>query len=137
SRRLDASAQGRAAPRRQPLRDGPGNVAFEHVSFSYDPRRTILDDVSFTVPAGHRVAIVGASGARKSTISRLLFRFYDVGRGRVTIDGEDIRNATQASVRAAIGIVPQDTVLFNDTIYYNIAYGRPGAPRERIEGAPR
>jgi len=134
---LDVNADVKDAPSAQPLRDGPGNVAFEHVSFSYDPRRTILDDVSFTVPAGHRVAIVGASGAGKSTISRLLFRFYDVGRGRVTIDGEDIRNATQASVRAAIGIVPQDTVLFNDTIYYNIAYGRPGASPAEIEEAAR
>jgi ATP-binding cassette subfamily B protein len=134
---LDVSADVKDAPNAQPLRDGPGNVAFEHVSFAYDPRRTILDDVSFTVPAGHRVAIVGASGAGKSTISRLLFRFYDVGRGRVTIDGEDIRDATQASVRAAIGIVPQDTVLFNDTIYYNIAYGRPGASPAEIEEAAR
>jgi ATP-binding cassette, subfamily B, heavy metal transporter len=134
---LDVSADVKDAPGAAPLRDGPGNVAFEHVSFAYDPRRTILDDVSFTVPAGHRVAIVGASGAGKSTISRLLFRFYDVGRGRVTIDGEDIRDATQASVRAAIGIVPQDTVLFNDTIYYNIAYGRPGASPAEIEEAAR
>jgi ATP-binding cassette, subfamily B, heavy metal transporter len=134
---LDVAADVKDAPGALPLRDGPGNVAFEHVSFAYDPRRTILDDVSFTVPAGHRVAIVGASGAGKSTISRLLFRFYDVGRGRVTIDGEDIRDATQASVRAAIGIVPQDTVLFNDTIYYNIAYGRPGASPAEIEEAAR
>ena len=134
---LDVNADVKDAPNARPLRDGPGNVAFEHVSFAYDPRRTILDDVSFTVPAGHRVAIVGASGAGKSTISRLLFRFYDVGRGRVTIDGEDIRVATQASVRAAIGIVPQDTVLFNDTIYYNIAYGRPGATPAEIEEAAR
>jgi ATP-binding cassette subfamily B protein len=134
---LDVSADVKDAPNARPLRDGPGNVAFEHVSFAYDPRRTILDDVSFTVPAGHRVAIVGASGAGKSTISRLLFRFYDVGRGRVTIDGEDIRAATQSSVRAAIGIVPQDTVLFNDTIYYNIAYGRPGASPAEIEEAAR
>jgi ATP-binding cassette subfamily B protein len=134
---LDVSADVKDAPGAAPLREGPGNVAFEHVSFAYDPRRTILDDVSFTVQAGHRVAIVGASGAGKSTISRLLFRFYDVGRGRVTIDGEDIRDATQASVRAAIGIVPQDTVLFNDTIYYNIAYGRPGASPAEIEEAAR
>ncbi len=134
---LDVSADVKDRPNALPLRDGPGDVAFEHVSFAYDPRRTILDDVSFTVPAGHRVAIVGASGAGKSTISRLLFRFYDVGRGRVTIDGEDIRDATQASVRAAIGIVPQDTVLFNDTIYYNIAYGRPGASPAEIEEAAR
>jgi ATP-binding cassette subfamily B protein len=134
---LDVRADVKDVPNAQALHDGPGNVAFEHVSFAYDPRRTILDDVSFGVPAGHRVAIVGASGAGKSTISRLLFRFYDVGRGRITIDGEDIRDATQASVRAAIGIVPQDTVLFNDTIYYNIAYGRPGASPAEIEEAAR
>jgi ATP-binding cassette subfamily B protein len=136
-RLLDVSADVKDAANAQPLHSGPGNVAFEHVSFAYDPRRTILDDVSFTVPAGHRVAIVGASGAGKSTISRLLFRFYDVGRGRVTIDGEDLRDVTQASVRAAIGIVPQDTVLFNDTIYYNIAYGRPGASPAEVEEAAR
>jgi ATP-binding cassette subfamily B protein len=136
-RLLDVRADVKDAPNAAPLRDGPGNVAFEHVSFAYDPRRTILDDVSFTVPAGHRVAIVGASGAGKSTISRLLFRFYDVGDGRVRIDGQDIRDVTQASVRAAIGIVPQDTVLFNDTIYYNIAYGRPGASPAEIEEAAR
>jgi ATP-binding cassette subfamily B protein len=134
---LDVHADVKDAPNAAPLRDGPGNVAFEHVSFGYDPRRTILNDVSFTVPAGHRVAIVGASGAGKSTISRLLFRFYDVDRGRVRIDGDDIRDVTQASVRAAIGIVPQDTVLFNDTIYYNIAYGRPGASPAEIEEAAR
>ena len=134
---LDVHADVQDAPNAAPLRDGPGDVAFEHVSFAYDPRRTILDDVTFAVPAGHRVAIVGASGAGKSTISRLLFRFYDVDGGRVRIDGEDIRDVTQASVRAAIGIVPQDTVLFNDTIYYNIAYGRPGASPAEIEEAAR
>ena len=134
---LDVSPDVRDAPNAPPLREGPGNVAFEHVSFAYDPRRTILDDVSFTVPAGHRVAIVGASGAGKSTISRLLFRFYDVDRGHIRIDGEDIRDVTQASVRAAIGIVPQDTVLFNDTVYYNIAYGRPGASPAEVEEAAR
>src|SRR5215471_14860640 len=132
---LDVSADVKDAPNAQPLRDGPGNVAFEHVSFSYDPRRTILDDVSFTVPAGHRVAIVGASGAGKSTISRLLFRFYDVNGGRVRIDGQDIRRVQQQTLRAAIGIVPQDTVLFNDTIFYNIAYGRPDATKEEVERA--
>src|SRR5881394_78838 len=134
---LDVHADVQDAPNAAPLRDGPGDVAFEHVSFAYDPRRTILDDVTFAVPAGHRVAIVGASGAGKSTISRLLFRFYDVDGGRVRIDGEDIRDVTQASVRGAIGIVPQDTVLFNDTIYYNIAYGRPGASPAEIEEAAR
>jgi ATP-binding cassette subfamily B protein len=112
-------------------------VTFEHVTFAYDPRRTILHDVSFTVPAGRKVAIVGASGAGKSTISRLLFRFYDVDGGVVRIDGQDLRTVTQASVRAAIGIVPQDTVLFNDTIYYNIAYGRPGASPAEVEEAAR
>ena len=134
---LDIRADVRDAPNAPPLHDGPGNVEFEHVSFAYDPRRTILDDVSFTVPAGHRVAIVGASGAGKSTISRLLFRFYDVDRGCIRIDGEDIREVAQSSVRAAIGIVPQDTVLFNDTIYYNIAYGRPGASPSEVEEAAR
>jgi ATP-binding cassette subfamily B protein len=134
---LDVHADVQDAPNAAPLRDGPGDVAFEHVSFAYDPRRKILDDVTFAVPAGHRVAIVGASGAGKSTISRLLFRFYDVDGGRVRIDGEDVRDVTQASVRAAIGIVPQDTVLFNDTIYYNIAYGRPGASPAEIEEAAR
>jgi ATP-binding cassette subfamily B protein len=89
------------------------------------------------VPAGHKVAVVGPSGSGKSTLARLLFRFYDVNAGRITIDGQDIRDVTQSSVRAAIGVVPQDTVLFNDTIYYNIAYGRPDATREEIEGAAR
>jgi len=107
-------------------------VRFEHVSFSYAPDRQILFDVSFVIPAGHKVAVVGASGAGKSTLSRLLFRFYDVQQGRILINGQDIRGVTQTSLRAAIGIVPQDTVLFNDTIYYNIAYGRPGATREEI-----
>ena len=114
-----------------------GAVAFEGVSFGYDPRRPILQEVSFEVPAGQTVAIVGPSGAGKSTISRILFRFYDVAGGRVTIDGQDIRQVTQASLRAAIGIVPQDTVLFNDTIYYNIAYGRPSASRAEVEEAAR
>lgn len=114
-----------------------GAVAFENVTFAYDPRRPILKDVSFSVPAGKSVAIVGASGAGKSTISRLLFRFYDVSGGAVTIDGQDIRQVTQASLRAAIGIVPQDTVLFNDTIYYNVAYGRPGASPAEVEQAAK
>jgi len=120
------------------LRPGPGEIVFDRVSFAYDPRRPILKDVSFTVPPGQTVAIVGASGAGKSTISRLLFRFYDVTEGAVRIDGHDVRDVTQASVREAIGIVPQDTVLFNDTIYYNIAYGRPATstPSE-VEKAAR
>ena len=134
---LRVAADVRDAPNAPPLAPGPGAVTFEHVTFAYDPRRTILDDVSFSVPPGRRVAIVGASGAGTSTISRLLFRFYDVGGGAVRIDGQDIRGVTQASVRGSIGIVPQDTVLFNDTIYYNIAYGRPGASPAEVEDAAR
>jgi ATP-binding cassette, subfamily B, heavy metal transporter len=102
-------------------------VRFEHVDFSYEPRRQILHDVSFEIPAGRTVAAVGHSGSGKSTLARLLFRFYDVSGGRITLNGSDIRDVTQRSLRAAIGIVPQDTVLFNDTILYNIAYGRPEA----------
>jgi len=114
-----------------------GMVAFRNVDFRYDPRREILRDVDFAVPPGARVAIVGPSGAGKSTIARLLFRFYDVSDGAIEIDGQDIRDVTQDSLRRAIGVVPQDTVLFNDTIYYNIAYGRPGAGRAEIEEAAR
>ncbi|MDH3476165.1 MAG: ABC transporter ATP-binding protein/permease [Rhodospirillales bacterium] len=124
-------------PGAPPLRVEGGSVSFEGVDFGYDPRRPILHDVSFAVPAGRTVAIVGPSGAGKSTISRILFRFYDVAAGRVLIDGQDIRGVTQESLRAAIGIVPQDTVLFNDTVYYNIAYGRPGAGREEVFEAAR
>ena len=124
-------------PDAKPLAAGPGEIRFDHVSFSYEARRRILDDVSFTVTPGTTLAVVGASGAGKSTISRILFRFYDIEGGRVTIDGQDIRGVQQASLRAAIGIVPQDTVLFNDTIYYNIAYGRPGATKDEIEAAAR
>lgn len=116
---------------------GGGAVSFENVSFSYDGERPILDDVSFTVPAGKSVAIVGPSGAGKSTLSRLLFRFYDVTGGRILLDGQDIRAITQKSLRAAIGVVPQDTVLFNDTIRYNIAYGRPDADATDVENAAR
>jgi ATP-binding cassette subfamily B protein len=112
-------------------------VRFEHVDFAYNPDRPILHDVSFTIPAGHTVAAVGSSGAGKSTLARLLFRFYDVDSGRISIDGQDIRQVTQDSLRAAIGVVPQDTVLFNDSIYYNIAYGRPDATREEVIEAAR
>jgi ABC-type transport system involved in Fe-S cluster assembly fused permease/ATPase subunit len=112
-------------------------VAFDAVAFGYQDERTILKDVSFTVPPGRTVAIVGPSGAGKSTISRLLFRFYDVTGGAVRIDGQDIRDVSQESLRAAIGMVPQDTVLFNDSIFYNIAYGRPGASPAEIEHAAR
>jgi len=112
-------------------------VRFENVSFAYDPARPILHDLSFEIPAGKTVAVVGPSGAGKSTLARLLYRFYDVdtGGGRITIDGQDIRQVTQGSLRQAIGIVPQDTVLFNDTVEYNIAYGRPGATRADVEAA--
>jgi ATP-binding cassette subfamily B protein len=119
------------------LPEGFGEVVFEDVEFGYDPRRPILKGVSFALPPGRTMAIVGASGAGKSTIARLLFRFYDVTGGRILIDGADLRAVTQESLRAAIGVVPQDTVLFNDTIYYNIAYGRPEASREEVEEAAR
>jgi ATP-binding cassette subfamily B protein len=114
-----------------------GELRFEGVNFGYQPDRQILFDVSFTVPPGRKLAVVGASGAGKSTLARLLFRFYDVTDGRILIDGQDIRAATQHSLRAAIGIVPQDTVLFNDTLYYNLAYARPEASREEIAAAAR
>jgi ABC-type transport system involved in Fe-S cluster assembly fused permease/ATPase subunit len=114
-----------------------GEVRFEDVHFGYRPNREILHGVTFTIPAGRRVAVVGPTGGGKSTLSRLLFRFYDVTGGRILIDGQDIRAVTQDSVRAAIGVVPQDTVLFNDTIGYNIAYGKPSASREEVEQAAR
>ena len=114
-----------------------GEIVFDHVSFAYDPRRPILKDVSFRVAPGGSLAIVGPSGAGKSTISRLLFRFYDVNEGAIRIDGQDLRDVTQDSIRRAIGVVPQDTVLFNDSILYNIAYGRPGAASDEIEEAAR
>ncbi len=114
-----------------------GAVRFEHVDFAYESARPILHDVSFTIPSGHTVAVVGPSGSGKSTLARLLYRFYDVTAGRITIDGQDVRAVTQASLRAAIGIVPQDTVLFNDTIEYNIAYGKPGASHDEIVAAAR
>ncbi len=134
---LDLKTEIEDKPGATPLIEGPGELVFDRVSFAYDPRRPILSDISFTVPAGKTVAIVGASGAGKTTISRLLFRFYDVTSGAIRIDGEDIREVTQASVRASIGVVPQDTVLFNDTVYYNIAYGRPSASPAEVEEAAR
>ncbi len=125
-------------PDAQPIRiEGSPAVRFENVSFAYEPRRPILHHVSFEIPPGKTVAVVGSSGAGKSTLARLLFRFYDVQQGRITIAGQDIKHVTQASVRQAIGIVPQDTVLFNDTVEYNIAYGKPGASHAEVEGAAR
>jgi ATP-binding cassette, subfamily B, heavy metal transporter len=124
-------------PGAQAIQISDGVVRFEHVNFAYDPARPILHDVSFEVPAGKTVAVVGPSGAGKSTLARLLFRFYDVQSGQILFDGQDIKQVTQASVRQAIGIVPQDTVLFNDTVEYNIAYGRPGATHEQVEAAAR
>lgn len=120
------------SPDAQPLQVDSGEVRFERVDFSYEPNRQILFDVNFTVPAGKKVAVVGPSGSGKSTLARLLFRFYDVSRGRITVNGQDIREVRQESLRAAIGIVPQDTVLFNDSIEYNIHYGRPDATHEEI-----
>ena len=120
---------------------GAPTVRFENVAFAYEPARPILHQISFEIPSGKTVAVVGPSGSGKSTLARLLFRFYDVGAGgldgRITINGQDIRSVTQASLRQAIGIVPQDTVLFNDTVEYNIAYGRPGATRTEVEDAAR
>ncbi|MFQ5642747.1 MAG: ABCB family ABC transporter ATP-binding protein/permease [Thiogranum sp.] len=116
---------------------GAGEVRFERVRFAYDPERPILHDISFVIPAGRKVAVVGPSGAGKSTLARLLFRFYDVDSGRILINGQDVRAVTQHSLRAAVGIVPQDTVLFNDTLKYNIGYARPGASDEEIEQAAR
>src|SRR5207237_7560474 len=114
-----------------------GSVAFHGVDFRYDTRRPILSDGDFRIAPGATVAIVGPSGAGKATIARLLFRFYDVDAGAIEIDDQDVREVTQESLRRAIGVVPQDTVLFNDTIYYNIAYGCPGAARAEIEDAAR
>lgn len=119
------------------LAPGDAAIRFENVNFGYDSNRQILFDVSFDIPAGHNVAVVGHSGSGKSTLSRLLFRFYDITSGRILVNGQDIRNVTQKSLRSAIGIVPQDSVLFNDTIYYNIAYGRPSASREEVIEAAR
>jgi ATP-binding cassette subfamily B protein len=125
------------APDAQPLAPGPCAVDFNHVGFGYEPRRQILFDVDFTIPAGKTVAVVGHSGSGKSTLSRLLYRFYDVRSGVVRINGTDIRKLTQTSLRTAIGIVPQDTVLFNDTLFYNIQYGRPGTSTEEVIAAAK
>jgi ATP-binding cassette subfamily B protein len=124
-------------PDARPLALAGGRVEFDRVTFAYDERRPVLRDVSFTAAPGTSIALVGPSGAGKSTIGRLLYRFYDAGGGSIRIDGQDIRDVTQRSLRAAIGVVPQDTVLFNDTLYYNIAYGRPGASPADVERAAR
>lgn len=125
------------APDAQPLRVSRGEVCFDRVHFGYRPDRPILTDVSFRIPAGHTVAVVGASGAGKSTLARLLFRFFDVDAGAIRIDDQDLRSVTQDSLRAAIGVVPQDTVLFNDTLYRNLAYGRPEATEAEVHRAAR
>ena len=132
---LDVRAEIADKPGAPALKVAGGEIVFDKVDFHYEKSRPILHEVSFRVAPGNTVAIVGSSGAGKSTVSRILYRFYDVASGSVRIDGQDIRDVTQASLRAAIGVVPQDTVLFNDTIYYNIAYGRPGASREDVERA--
>jgi ATP-binding cassette subfamily B protein len=134
---LDQNREVADAPDAKPLAAHGAHVAFSHVEFSYEAKRQILFDVDFAIPAGTTTAVVGHSGSGKSTLSRLLFRFYDVNAGSISIDGQDLRSVTQESLRAAIGIVPQDTVLFNDTIEYNIAYGNPGASREQIGAAAR
>ena len=130
-----SEVQDRAGAR--PLSEPGGEIVFDDVAFAYEPRRTILQGVSFRVAPGRKVALVGSSGAGKSTIARLLFRFYDVSSGAITVGGEDLRDVTQDSLRSAIGVVPQDTVLFNDSLFYNIAYGRAGATREEVEAAAR
>ena len=134
---LDQPQEVRDVPNAAPLQTNGAEVRFEHVSFHYDPDREILSDVDFSIPQGKTVAVVGTTGAGKSTLARLLYRFYDVTDGRILIDGQNISDVTQDSLRAAIGIVPQDTVLFNDTIYYNIAYGRPDATKADIVAAAR
>jgi ABC-type transport system involved in Fe-S cluster assembly fused permease/ATPase subunit len=132
---LEKDREVRDAEGARPLDGADATVRFEDVSFAYEADRPILRHVSFEIPAGKTVAVVGPSGSGKSTLARLLYRFYDVQQGRITIGGQDIRSVTQASVRAAIGIVPQDTVLFNDTVEYNIAYGRPGASHDEVVAA--
>jgi len=134
---LKVGAEVSDRPDARPLQTNGGAVEFRAVNFGYDPRRPILKNVSFQVEPGHTVAIVGPTGAGKSTISRLLYRFYDVAEGEVLIDGQDIRTLTQTSLRLAIGIMPQDTVLFNDSIFYNINYGKPSASPAEVEQAAR
>ena len=135
---MDREREVADAPGAQPLVGlAQPTVRFEDVQFAYDPARPILKGISFEIPAGKTVAVVGPSGSGKSTLARLLFRFYDIQQGRITIAGQEIRSVTQASLRQAIGIVPQDTVLFNDTVAYNIAYGRPGATQAEVEDAAR
>ena len=134
-RLLEENREIQDCPDAVPLPPGPAAIRFENVDFSYEPQRQILHEVSFEVPAASKVAVVGASGSGKSTLARLLFRFYDVSGGRILVNDVDIREVKQASLRAAIGIVPQDTVLFNDTIYYNIQYGRPDASQDEVHGA--
>ena len=134
---IEENAEIKDKPGALPLAVRGAEVRFEHVDFSYEVNRQILFDVSFTVPAGRTIAVVGPSGSGKSTLARLLYRFYDIRGGRITIDGQDIRDVQQASLRAAIGIVPQDTVLFNDSIEYNIAYGKPGATHDEIIAAAK
>jgi ATP-binding cassette, subfamily B, heavy metal transporter len=125
------------APDAKPLHVTGGEISFDAVRFAYEPERTILHGISFHLAPGERVALVGSSGSGKSTIGRLLFRFYDIQSGAIRIDGQDIRSVTQSTLHQAIGVVPQDTVLFNDTIRYNIAYGRAGATQTEIEGAAK
>jgi ATP-binding cassette subfamily B protein len=134
---LDEDQEVRDDPAAQPLQTRQARVAFEDVHFSYDRRREILHGIDFEIPPGHRVAVVGHSGSGKSTLARLLYRFYDVDSGSIAIDGHDLRALSQDSLRAAIAIVPQDTVLFNDSIRYNIRYGRPAASDEEVEAAAR
>ena len=134
---IEEHAEVKDAPGAPELRVTAGEVRFDRVDFAYEPNRQILFDVSFRIPSGRNVAVVGPSGSGKSTLARLLYRFYDVTDGRISIDGQDLRSVQQGSVRSAIGIVPQDTVLFNDSIEYNIAYGRPEARHDEIVAAAR